>query len=172
MSGLIRTRLRGVVARVCRLVLRRVGWSATLGAWARRDAVLMSCLAAAAALAGLSGPLGVPWLAVAGAIIAAAGGLPRLVINVQRARLEGRRERVESVRRLRVPVAPIGGVDPTLIGVDPAAQTVLAGGVLPDYVGARSARRCVTRSRQRWMVGALACGRGRGLESRQVPRAV
>ena len=93
--------------------------------------MLAGCLVAAAALAGLSVPFGVPWLAAAGAIAAAAGGLAGLVIIAARARLEGRRERAESDRRLRV--APITEVDPTLIGVDKAAQTVLPGAALPDY---------------------------------------
>jgi tetratricopeptide (TPR) repeat protein len=106
-----------------------------VGAWARREAVLVSCLAAAAAIVLLAGPLGAAWLRIAGAVIAAAGALARVVIAVQRARLEGEREKAESAGRLRVAVSPIGEIDPTGIGVDPAAQTILAGGVVPDYVG-------------------------------------
>jgi len=63
---------------------RLVRRSATLGAWSRRQTVLAGCLAAAAALAGLSVPFGVPWLAAAGAIVAAAGGLASLVIIAAR----------------------------------------------------------------------------------------
>ena len=64
----------------------------------------------------------------------------RVVIAVQRARLEGQRERAESARLLRVAVAPIGEVNPTLIGVvDPAEQTILAGDVVPEYVGRAAA---------------------------------
>ena len=37
-----------------------------MGAWARRETVLLSCLAAAAAIALLAGPLGAAWLRVAG----------------------------------------------------------------------------------------------------------
>jgi len=135
--------------------------------------VLVSCLAAAAeALAGLSVPLGVPWLAVAGAIVAAASGHARVAISAGRARLEGRRERVESVRQLRVPVAPVSGVDPTLIGVDPAAQTVLAGGVLPEYLGRevdaalRDAVAAALEGRGRWLVvvvGGSKIGKSRAL---------
>ena len=120
---------------VYRLYGPRVGWSATVGAWARREAVLVSCLAAAGAIVLLAGPLGVGWLRVAGVIVAVVGALARVVIAIQRARLEGAREKAESARRLRVPVAPIGEVDPTLIGVDRAAQRILAGGVVPEYVG-------------------------------------
>ena len=157
----------GRLATVC-----GVRWSVTLGAWARREAVLGSCLAAAAALAGLSIPLGLPWLAVASVIVAAVGGLLRLVIGVQRVRLEGRRERAESARWLRVPVTPIGGVDPTLIGVDPAAQTVLAGDVLPEYVGRevdatlRDAVAAALDGRGRWLVvvvGGSKVGKSRAL---------
>jgi tetratricopeptide (TPR) repeat protein len=68
-------------------------------------------------------------------IIAAVGALVRVVIAVQRARLEGAREKAEFGGRLRVAVTAIGEVDPTLVGVDPAAQTILAGAVVPDYVG-------------------------------------
>jgi tetratricopeptide (TPR) repeat protein len=143
-----------------------------LDGWARREAVLVSCLVAAAALAGLSVPLGVPWLAVAGVIVAAAGGLSRLVMSVQRARLESRRERLESARQLRVPVAPITEVDPTLIGVDLAAQTVLPGGELPDYIGRevdaalRDAVAAALDGRGRWLVvvvGGTKVGKSRTL---------
>jgi len=78
-----------VAARVSGLYGRRVRRSATLGAWSWRQTVLAGCLAAA--LAGLSVPFGVPWLAAAGAIVAAVGGLASLVIIAARARLEGRR---------------------------------------------------------------------------------
>ena len=61
----------------------------------------------------------------------------RAMIAVHRARLEGQREQAESARRLRVPVTPIRRIDPTLIGVDRAAQSVLAGDVVPEYVGRR-----------------------------------
>ncbi|MGH3833462.1 MAG: hypothetical protein ACRDRS_24010 [Pseudonocardiaceae bacterium] len=95
----------------------------------------MSCLAAAAAIALVAGPLGVAWLRIVGVIIAVVGACARVGIAVQRARLEGKREEAEFAGRCRVAVKPIGETDPTLIGVDPAAQTILAGGVVPDYVG-------------------------------------
>jgi len=113
-------------------------WSATLEAWARREAVLVSFLAAATAMAGLAVPLRAPWLAGVGAVVAVVavmGAVVRAVIAVHRARLEGQREQAESARLLRVPVAPIGRIDPTLIGVDRAAPSVLDGDVVPKYVG-------------------------------------
>ena len=110
-------------------------WSTTLAAWTRREAVLVAALAVAAGVAALAKPLHAPWLVVAGAAVGAAGALARGVIAVRRARLEGRRERAESVRRLRVAVAPVGEIDPTMVGVDPAAQTILPGGQVPAYVG-------------------------------------
>jgi hypothetical protein len=131
-----------------------VRWSSTLGAWARREAVLLSCLAAAAALAGLSGPLGIPWLAVVVTIVAVVGALAKVLISVGRARLEGQRERAESGRRLRVPVSSISEVDPTLIGVDPAAQTILDGDTVPRYV-----RRDVDGALDNAVAAALSGGR-------------
>ncbi len=92
-------------------------------------------LAVAAGVAALAGPLHAPWLVVAGAAVGAAGALARGVIAVGRARLEGRRERAEWMRSLRVAVAPVGEIDPTLVGVDPAAQTILPGGQVPAYIG-------------------------------------
>ena len=66
--------------------------------------------------------------------VAALCAMAGLVIDLARARLERQRERAEPQRLLRVPVAPIDEVDPTLIGVDPAAGTALGGAALPDYL--------------------------------------
>jgi hypothetical protein len=107
--------------------------SASLGAWNRRHAVLEAFLAAAAAVAALSVPLHAPWLKVAGLIVAAVGAAWDLLIAVARARLEGQSEQKQLDRRLLVPVAPVSDVDPLLIGVDPAAPTVLSETMLPDY---------------------------------------
>lgn len=161
---------------VYRLYGPRVGWSATVGAWARREAVLVSCLAAAGAIVLLAGPLGAGWLRVAGAIVAVVGALARVVIAVQRVRVEGERERVESARRLRVPVAPIGVVDPTLIGVDRAAQTILAGGVVPEYVrrmaddAVREAVAAALEGRGPWLV--VVAGRSKVGKSRTLFEAL
>jgi tetratricopeptide (TPR) repeat protein len=112
-----------------------VRWSTTVAAWTRREAVLVAALAVAAGVAALAAPLHAPWLVVAGAAVGAAGALARGVIAVAGAHLEGRQERAELARRLQVPVAPVGEIDPTLVGVDPAAQTILPGGRVPAYVG-------------------------------------
>jgi tetratricopeptide (TPR) repeat protein len=110
-------------------------WATTLAAWARRDAVLVSALAAGAAIAALAGPLGVAWLTLAGAIVAILGAVPRVVIAVRRARLEGEVERAQLGRLLRVDVTPIARVDPTLIGIDRAAeQAIFPGSRVPKYV--------------------------------------
>ena len=95
---------------------------------------MTAVLALGAALAALSVPLNRPWLATAGLFVAAAGALVRLGIGLLRGRLEQRRERAESSRRLRAPVGPVSEIDPTVIGVDPAAQDLLDGGRLPRYL--------------------------------------
>ncbi len=132
----------------------RVRWSATLGAWTRREAVLVAVLAVAAGGVVLAEPLKAPWLVVAGVIVAGVGALARGVVAVGRARVEGRRERIESTRRLRVAVAPVGEIDPTVVGVDPAAQIILAGGRVPEYV------ECDVDARLRESVAAGLLGRG------------
>jgi hypothetical protein len=106
----------------------------TLGGWARRESVLLSCLAVGGAVVGLAGPLGAPWLRVVGLIVAALGALARLLIAIRRAGLEDAIERVVLDRRVRVPVAVIAKIDATGIGVDAAAQTILGGARVPDYV--------------------------------------
>jgi hypothetical protein len=94
-----------------------------------------ACLAAAAALAALAVPLKLPWLGVAGLVVAAVGAMASLVISTEQARLESKRERAELGRRVKVRVAPITEIDPTLIGVDPAATQTVLGGTVPEYVG-------------------------------------
>ena len=106
----------------------------TLGEWTRREAVLVSALATGAATATLSVPLDLPWLAVAGLVVAALGAVARLVIALRRAGLEREREQTASARRLRVAIAPIAQIDPTLIGVDRAEQRILPGEGRPAYV--------------------------------------
>jgi len=78
--------------------------------------------------------LGVEWLAGVGVVVAAVGAVLRLVIAVRKSRLEGQRERAESVRRLRVAPAVIAEIDPTAIGIDRAEQTILPGAGVPDYI--------------------------------------
>lgn len=60
-------------------------WSATLGTWARREAVLVAALAVAVGIAVLAGPLHAPWLMVAGAVVALLGlWLARWWLSVRR----------------------------------------------------------------------------------------
>jgi hypothetical protein len=138
-----------------------VRWSTTLATWTRREAVLVAALAVAAGAAALAGPPHAPWLVVAGVAVAAVGAVARGVTAVARARLEGRVERAEWMRRLRVPVAPVGEVDPTLVGVDPAAQAILTGGPVPAYVGrevdavAREAVAAGLRGAGPWLVAVV-----------------
>ena len=103
------------------------------GGWNRRQRVLAACFAAAVALTALAVPLKLLWLVVAG-VVAAVSAVAGLVISIERARLESKRERAELARRVKVPVAPITEINPTLIGVDPAATQTL-GGTEPEYVG-------------------------------------
>ena len=109
-------------------------WSATLGGWNRRKTVLAAFLAAAVALAALAVPLKLSWLGVAGLVVAAVGAVATLVITTREATLVDKRERVKLAERVKVDVAPIKKIDPTQIGVDPAAMTEL-GGAVPKYVG-------------------------------------
>jgi hypothetical protein len=141
--------------------------------WARREAALVAALAVAAAAAALAKPLDAAWLGLAGLVIAVVGALVRMLIAVNRARLEGRQERVELGRLLRAPVAPVGGIDPTVIGVDPAAQSILPGGRLPAYVerdafdaGLREAVRAGLDGSGPWLlvvVGPSKVGKSRAL---------
>jgi tetratricopeptide (TPR) repeat protein len=146
-------------------------WSATLGGWNRRKTVLTACLATAAALAGLAVPLKLPWLGVAGLVVAAVGAAASLVISTEQARLESKRERAELDRRVKVPVAPITEIDPTQIGVDPAATHTLLGGIVPEYVGREVDAELrgeieAALSGDRWMLvvyGASKVGKSRSL---------
>jgi tetratricopeptide (TPR) repeat protein len=108
-------------------------WATTLGAWTRREAALVSALAVGAAIAALAVPLGVPWLAVVGAVVAALGALARVVIAVRRGALERAREDVTFARLVRVAAASVAQVDPTLVGVDRAVQQILPGAGVPAY---------------------------------------
>lgn len=146
--------------------------STTLGAWTRREAMLVSALAAGAALAALAVPLGIPWLQVAGLVVAAVGAFARIGIAVRRAGLEAQVERAELDGLLRVGLGPIGGIDPTLIGIDPAEQTILPGGAVPRYEPRsadnelRSAVVCALNGNGPWIVivnGPSKVGKSRSL---------
>jgi tetratricopeptide (TPR) repeat protein len=115
-------------------MLKAARTSMTLGAWARREAVLLALLGIGAALGALGKLLGSRGLMIVGVTVALIGAIVRTGIAIRRAQLESERERVVLDRRLRVPIETVSQIDPTNIGVDPAAQTVLAGAELPEYV--------------------------------------
>ena len=113
-----------------------VKWSTSAAAWNRRDRILASVLAAGAALGLLVKALGAPWLVAVllFGVFAAVGAVARAVMVTHGVAVEAAIEKAERERLLRAPIGPVEGVDPTEIGVDAAAQTVLAGNRLPEYV--------------------------------------
>jgi tetratricopeptide (TPR) repeat protein len=122
----------------------------------RWQTVLTAFLTAAAAVAALSVPFHALWLKVASVVVAAIGAVVAFGLavwrahqeaeaeveharlgeqaKVEQARLEAQRMQGEMRRRLRVPVARVSDVDPTGIGVDPAALEGLSDGALPQYL--------------------------------------
>jgi tetratricopeptide (TPR) repeat protein len=147
-------------------------WSATVSTWTRWDTLLAAGAAVATAGAALSAPLGIAWLPTVGVVTALVFAVALLMVKVGKARVESRREQVESARRLRIPLTSITEVDPTTIGVDRAAQTVLAGGELPVYlprVQDGELRRCIAHAlggAGRWLVvvvGPSKVGKSRTL---------
>ncbi len=105
-----------------------------MGEWARREASLVAFLAFAGALVALGGAAGIGWMKLAGFVVAVLTALVRLAVGLGRSRLEGKRETAVLDRRLRVPVADISEVDPTKVGIDAAAQSVLPGDQVPEYL--------------------------------------
>jgi tetratricopeptide (TPR) repeat protein len=85
-------------------------------------------------LVALGVALGAALLSVVGVAVAAVGAIVRLLIVAKRTRLEKKREAAALARRLRVPIGPVREIDPTLVGVERAEQTILPGAFLPDYV--------------------------------------
>lgn len=96
--------------------------------------MLAAVVAAAGAIAALAPVLGKAWLLLVALAIAALAGLARIVMAIGQGRVERAQEESELAQRLRVPIGAVTAIDPTDIGVDPAAQTVLGGGTKPDYV--------------------------------------
>ena len=143
-----------------------------VGGWNRRKTILTASLAAAAGLASLSKPLNLPWLIAAGLFVATAGAVAILVISSEQVRLEGKRERAELDRRVKVPMAPITEIDPTQIGVDPAAIQTELGGTVPQYVGREVDAELREGDRSGAYRRPLDAGGSRGVESRQVPNSV
>jgi hypothetical protein len=144
----------------------------TLGAWTRWDTLLAAVAALAAAAAAFADPLETAWLKIGGLVAAALAAAALVVVKTGRARLEAGRERVEADSRLRVPVGPITNVDPTEIGVERAAQTILPGGERPSYLPRtqdHALRAAITEAlagRGRWLivvVGQSKVGKSRTL---------
>lgn len=146
---------------------------ATVGEWARREALLVSCVTAALALVALAEALGIGAMRTVGLLVAALGALGRLGIAWRRVALERSRERAELGRRTRVAVAPIESIDPTAVGIDAAApQTVIPGGTVPEYLPRqaddelRAAVRAALGGEERWIVvavGTSKVGKSRAL---------
>ncbi len=133
----------------------------------------MTALAVAASLVALGVALGIGWLSLVGVGVAVVGGLLRMAIVLGRTGLERERELVELDRRLRVSIASVQDVDPVAIGIDAAAQSILPGGEVPDYVprsADESLRTAVARAlaydSRRWIVvavGGSKVGKSRAL---------
>ena len=146
--------------------------SATVGTWVRRERVLAAVVATAAAVAALAPALGTPWLLLVALAIACVGSASRIAMAIGQGRLERAQEHSALAQRVRVPIAAVSAVDPTEIGVDPAAQIVLRGGTTPDYVG-RSVDEALSRAiddaltgSDRWLIvvtGPSKVGKSRSL---------
>ena len=102
----------------------------------------------------------VRWLYVAlGVAVVALAAIG--VMAVGEARLEHKREQFRLKGLLLAPFATLAEIDPTQIGVDAAAQTVLAGHEVPEYLPRkadhelRAAARAALDDRRRWSVVAV-----------------
>jgi tetratricopeptide (TPR) repeat protein len=126
----------------------RMRWSGSFGAWGRREKVLSSLTALFVALGVVAALLSKTLAGVVGAG-AALFGILTVVIVFVRVHLEKRREQAEKLRLTRVPIAGIGSVKPTDVGVDQAAETILNGEDLPEYL---------PRKVDKELLGALEAG--------------
>ena len=134
----------------------------TLKALARRERVLPSILALAAACVALAKILDVQWLALLGVLLAVVGGIVRVAIVLRRAGVEKEQEAIEQKRRTRVSVKGLADVVPTEIGIDAAApQTILPGEGFPAYLQRETDGELETAVREalngsgRWIVVAV-----------------
>ena len=101
----------------------------------KRWTVLAGSIGLAAAVAALGAALSAEWLAIPALAIVVLGLVFQFPGALRTARQEG--EKVEQVRkaRTRVPIAGVRDADPTLLGVDPAAeQQLLPGKDVPEYL--------------------------------------
>jgi tetratricopeptide (TPR) repeat protein len=138
----------------------------------RREAVLVALLAFSAALIGLASPVGLPWLRIVGAATAVCACLGRILIALRAAQIGDLVEGRELERRTRGEVAPVTAVSPTDVGVDPAAQSILPGDAIPEYISRavdvelRRAIRAALDGSGPWMVvavGSSKVGKSRSL---------
>jgi tetratricopeptide (TPR) repeat protein len=108
--------------------------SVTLGSWERRGRLVASCAAVlSSAVAVLAVVLNQRLLLVA-AIVTLLGASAQALILARSERLAQAQDEALLERRLRVPVARVDAIDPTAVGVDPAAQSLLDGGEVPRYL--------------------------------------
>jgi tetratricopeptide (TPR) repeat protein len=109
---------------------------ATVEAWGRRKELVTDSLAAAGAVTGLVFlVLGEIEPAVVSFGFAAVSGLIRAWFALKLAAAKRRREGVHLDRQLHVEIGPVGEIDPTEIGVDPAAREETHLDVdVPEYV--------------------------------------
>lgn len=111
-------------------------WVATVEEWGRRKELITELLGAAGAVAGLVlFALGETVPAVASLGFAAANGVIRAVIALRLAAAQKRREDISLDDQLWVEIRPVREIEPTGIGVDPAAREETHLNVdVPDYV--------------------------------------
>jgi tetratricopeptide (TPR) repeat protein len=111
--------------------MRRI---ATPEEWTSQEKLFASLCTAAGGIATAAGILG--WtnvaLSAAGVLLVAAAFC--VFVALPRWWAEGRRERMLLARQRRVPISLASKVDPTEIGVDPAAKQMLPGGEVPEYI--------------------------------------
>jgi len=82
---------------------------------------------------GLFALTGLRWAAFAAVLLVATAALGFvLLLRLQRFGTPHSRREIE--RRLRVPIQPIDSIDPTHVGVDPAAPGTLSPGSIPTYL--------------------------------------
>jgi tetratricopeptide (TPR) repeat protein len=106
----------------------------TLASLDRRERLLVSCTAVvSSAVAVVALALNERLLLVA-AIVALVGASAEMLILARSGRLQREQDEDLLRRRLRVPVRVVDEIDPTAIGVDPAAQSLLGGGEVPRYL--------------------------------------
>lgn len=113
------------------------GRLASAGFWSRRGRKLAAWTAVAVAAGAAARLLGAPWLlsAVVPAVLVLAGLVAQAVSIGRQSAIEQEQQDSEFALRTHVPPwTPVDDVDPTMIGVDAAAQSILPGEEVPEYV--------------------------------------